>query len=158
MKQSVVFVFLFLAGVLVISSPMSAHHSNAVVDKDRLVASTGVVTRLAFVNPHVAIYWNVEDEEGNVTEWYASGADPVGLGRVGWNNKTWKPGDRILVQGHPLRDGRPLMAFRGLYRCSGEEVPTTPVLREYITRVKIEKLSPARVRELCAGAEHVGGN
>ena len=155
MKSRIGFVLLLAVGLLMVSSAMSAHHSNAVVDKDVLIAKTGEVTRFAFVNPHVAVYWQGEDG----VEWYASGGGPRILAGVGWNNKTFQPGEQILVQGHPLRDGRPLMAFRGIYRCNGEEVPMDAGnAGEYRTRVKIETLNPARVKELCAGAEAVGGH
>lgn len=142
-------------GMLVAVSSTLAHHSNAVVDKDVLVAKTGEVTRYAFVSPHVAVYW--QDDDG--VEWYASGGNPLSLARVGWNNKTFQVGEKILVQGHPLRDGRPIMAFRGIYRCNGEEVPMDPGnVSEYRTRVLIETLTTARVEALCAGAEPEGGH
>ena len=72
--------------------------------------------------------------------------------RNGWTNKTLKPGDRILILGHQSKDGRPLMGFRKLYRCSGEEVRLgyDPTNRsEYSTRVVWEDITPERVRAMC---------
>jgi hypothetical protein len=147
----------FIAG----SSLTLAHHSNAVVDKDKLIARIGVVTKFAFAQPHVSIYLDVKNGT-ETTNWYAGGASPTVLAKVGWNNKTFKPGDKIVVQGNPARDGRPLMSFRGLYRCdSGEEVATSgdpdAPQREYVSRVKIPKLDKARVKALCEGAESTNG-
>lgn len=158
MKNRVVPVLLLVVGLLMVSSPMFTHHSNAVVDKDKLITVTGVVTKFAFVNPHVAVYWEGQDAKGNVTEWYASGAGPRALAEVGWNNKTFKAGERILIQGHPLRDGRPIMAFRALYRCNGEGITLDPGnATEYRTRVKIVPLNPDRVQALCAAEKLVEG-
>ena len=147
---------LLVVGLFTISSTMSAHHSNAVVDKDVLIAKVGGITKFAFVNPHVAIYWKGTDG----VEWYASGGTPPQLAAVGWNAKTFKVDEQLVVQGHPLRDGRPVMAFRGIYRCStGEEVRMDPGnLTEYRTRVKILKLSVERVTALCKGAPAVDGH
>ena len=155
-----VFVFLGLtAGLLMISGSVLAHHSNAPSDKDRLVTLTGTVTNFAFRNPHVGVSFDVTDGQGNVVNWYASGGSPLNLARdAGWNNKTFAAGEQILVQGHPNRDGRPLLLFMRYYRCSGEMIPvdnnkTQP--RAYITRVRIVPLEPTRVRAVCAGREQI---
>ena len=154
MKKRVALV-LVVVGLFGISISTFAHHSNAVVNKDVLIAKTGQVTRFAFVNPHVAVYWKGADG----VEWYASGGTPRQLADVGWNGKTFKAGEQLLVQGHPLRDGRPIMAFRGIYRCStGDEIQMDPGnLTEYRTRVKMHKLTADRVKALCAGAKSADG-
>ena len=144
------------AGFFLVSGLLFAHHSNAVIDKDNATTVTGTVTRLHFANPHPAFYFDadVKGSQGSVVNWFAAGGGGVlSLRKVGWTNKTLKPGDRVLVQGHQTKDGRPLMGFRRLYRCSGEEVQLgyDPAnFSEYTTRVKWEPISPARVRELCA--------
>jgi hypothetical protein len=72
--------------------------------------------------------------------------------KAGWTNKTLKPGDRILILGHQSKDGRPLMGFRKLYRCNGEEVTLgyDPANRsEYSTRVVWEDIPAERVRSMC---------
>jgi hypothetical protein len=147
-----------VVGLLMLSTPLLTHHSNAVVDKDKLVTATGTVSKFAFVNPHVAVYWNGQDATGNVVEWFAAGAGPRALAEVGWNNKTFQVGEKILVQGHPLRDGRPVMAFRALYRCNGEGITLDPGnATEYRTRVKIIPLNPDRVKALCSAGKFVEG-
>ena len=158
MRNKLVYAVLFSLCLLALSLPIFGHHSNAVVDKDKMITVTGSVTRFAFVNPHVAVYWNGQDAKGAVTEWYAAGAGPRALAEVGWNNKTFKPGEKILVQGHPLRDGRPIMAFRALYRCNGEGITLDPGnATEYRTRVRIVTLSPEKVKALCAAEKLVEG-
>ena len=143
-------------GLILASGLLFAHHSNAVIDKDNATTVTGTVTRLHFANPHPAIYFDadVKDRQGNVVNWFAAGGGGVlSLRKVGWTNKTLQAGDRILIQGHQIKDGRPLMGFRRLYRCSGEEVQLgyDPAnFSEYSTRVKWDEIRPERVRELCA--------
>ena len=144
-------------GVFMISGSVFAHHSNAVVDKDKSVLVTGTVTRWMFVNPHPAVYLDadVKGSKGDVINWFAAGGGGVqSLARVGWTNKTLKAGDRILAQGHPIRDGRPIMALRRLYRCAtGEQVALgyDPAnTSEYTTRIVWEDISPERVKQMCA--------
>jgi hypothetical protein len=145
---SVAIVFPLVSGLL------WAHHSNAVIDKDNATTVTGTVTKLVFTNPHPAFYFDadVKGSQGNVVNWFAiSGGGVLALRKVGWTNKTLKPGDRILVQGHQIKDGRPLMGSRRLYRCSGEEVQLSyDESSEYMTRVIWEPIDPERVREMCA--------
>src|SRR4051812_26898947 len=112
MKPAAVRTLLLLALVLGAVSPAFSHHSNALVDKDKLYTVGGDLTRFAFVNPHVAIYWKGQDKKGKVVEWYASSAPPRTYLDAGWNAKTLKAGERILVQGHPMRDGTPLMQWQ----------------------------------------------
>jgi Family of unknown function (DUF6152) len=153
-------VFLGLtAGFLMFSSSIFAHHSNAISDKDRLVTMTGTVTKFAFINPHVGISFDTKDERGNVVNWYTAGGSPMALHRdAGWTNKTIKLGEQILVQGHPNRDGRPLLLTMRLYRCTGEMIPLDNnkiEAGEYLTHVKMVPLDPAKVQAVCAGKDKV---
>ena len=146
-------------GLLMVSGSTLAHHSNAISDKDRLVTLTGTVTKFAFINPHVGISFDVKDEHGNVTNWYTAGGSPMALHRdAGWTNKTFKPGEQILVQGHPNRDGRPLMLTMRVYRCTGEAIlmdNNKVEAGEYLTHVKMVALDPAKVQAVCAGKDKV---
>jgi len=156
MNRNVFTVLSTAIGLFLVSGLTFAHHSNAVIDKDNATTVTGTVTRLHFANPHPAFYFDadVKDSQGKGVNWFAAGGGGViSLRQVGWTNKTLKPGDRVLVQGHQMKDGRPLMGFRRLYRCSGEAVPLgydPGNESEYTTRIKWEPISPERVRELCA--------
>ena len=159
MKTKLV-VFLLAAGLLVaMSTSMFAHHSNAISDKDRLVTMTGTVTKFAFINPHVGITFDAKDEHGNVVSWYTAGGSPMALHRdAGWTNKQFKLGEQILVQGHPNRDGRPLLLTMRLYRCSGENIPMDNnkiEAGEYLTHVKMVPLDAAKVQAVCAGKDKV---
>ena len=155
-------VFLALtASLLMLSGSLLAHHSNALVDKDRLVTLTGTVTKFAFINPHVGVYFDVKDPQGKVSNYYAGGGSPAELSReAGWSVKTFSPGEQILVQGHLSRDGRPLMLFLTMYRCNGEMIPMNNSKtqaaesgEDYLTHVKIPKLDAPKVQAICSGKE-----
>ena len=49
--------------------------------------------------------------DGKVTEYSIEGGSPNGLRRQGWSKDTMKPGDKIVMKMHPLKDGSPGGSF-----------------------------------------------
>lgn len=145
-------VFPVAIGLLLVAGSLSAHHSEAVLDKNSATTVTGTVTKWVFANPHPTVYLDgdVKDSQGHTVNWFAAGGGGVlGLRKAGWTTKTLAAGDRILVQGEQVRDGRPVMGLRKLYRCSGEEVPVGYDTDDEKNK-KWKPISPERVREMCA--------
>jgi hypothetical protein len=139
-------------GLFLVSGLVSAHHSEAVLDKKNATTVTGTVTKWVFANPHPTVYLDgdVKDSQGNTVNWFAAGGGGVlGLRQAGWTSKTLMPGDRILVQGEQVRDGRPVMGLRKLYRCDGGEIPLGYDTDDDKSK-KFQPISPERVREMCA--------
>jgi len=61
-----------ILGMLVVSSPLMAHHGAGVsYDMKKVIALKGVVTRFPFANPHSQLYFDVTDDKGNVAHWAA---------------------------------------------------------------------------------------
>jgi hypothetical protein len=50
------------------------------------------------------IYFDV-DNEGKTEKWLAEGGSRTQLMRVGWTGDELAPGDKVIVRGHPPRDG-----------------------------------------------------
>ena len=151
-RNKAVWAFSVIAGLFLVSALLSAHHSEAALDKNNVSTVSGTVTKWVFANPHPAIFLDgdVKDSEGKTVNWWAAGGGGVlGLRKAGWTTKTLAPGDRILIQGEQVRDGRPVMGLRKLYRCSGEEVPVGYDADDDKSK-KFVPLSPERVREMCA--------
>ena len=85
---------------------VAAHHSPAMLyDLSREIAVTGVVTEYQLGNPHMRIYFDV-DNNGKVEKWLAEGGSRTQLMRVGWTGEELAPGDKVTVRGHPPRDAR----------------------------------------------------
>lgn len=102
-----------------------AHHSDAEWTESPLITIEGTVTKWEFVNPHMLLHVDVVDKDGNVEKWMIFGAAPNHLKRVGWSQKTFTPGEKLAITGHPSRLGKKTMTHRKIVRENGEWVRTT---------------------------------
>jgi Family of unknown function (DUF6152) len=100
------FRILSLAGIVAsIAAPALAHHSFAMFDREKSVTLSGVVKEFEWTNPHVWIHMMVPDATGKPVEWsfemQAIAQDTAG----GWRADSVKPGDKVSIDFHPLKDG-----------------------------------------------------
>ncbi len=83
---------------------VAAHHAPTMLyDLSMEISVTGVVTEFQLGNPHMRIYLDV-DNNGTIEKWLAEGGSRTQLMRVGWTEDVVKPGDKVIVRGHPPRD------------------------------------------------------
>jgi hypothetical protein len=87
------------------AAPALAHHSFSMFDSQKSVTLDGAVKDFQWTNPHVWIQVVVKDASGKDVEWSVEGASASVLSRQGWSRRSLKPGDRVMVVVHPLRDG-----------------------------------------------------
>lgn len=73
----------FVVGLLVVSSPIFAHHGLAAYDTTKVMTVKGTVTDFQFINPHVEIYLDVEGADGKVQKWVAEGVSVGNMARGG---------------------------------------------------------------------------
>lgn len=83
-----------------------AHHSTAMFDMQHTIDIKGTVTQFDWTNPHTFIYMEVPNSAGVQQKWGIEGMSPNYLNRNGWTRHTLKPGDKIDMTIHPLKDGR----------------------------------------------------
>jgi hypothetical protein len=101
-----------MAGVATVA-PVAAHHSFAMFDQTKTRVLKGTVKEFRWVNPHVSLFVNAEGAKPGVPEiWAVELTSPGNLTRLGWNRRSLKPGDRVLVEVNPLRDGQRGGGFR----------------------------------------------
>jgi hypothetical protein len=95
-----------LAGfALCIAAPAFAHHSFAMFNRDKAATVTGVVKEYEWTNPHVWVHVMVPDPSGTPREWSFEMQSVAQDTRAGWRPDSVKPGDKISVEYHPLKDG-----------------------------------------------------
>ena len=86
-------------------SPVRAHHSHGNYDTTKWTTMEGKVTELHLLVPHSWLNLEVKDEKGESAVWALEATGPGGLVRVGIKREDVKPGDRVKVRCHLLRDG-----------------------------------------------------
>ena len=92
------------------SASALAHHSaQATYQMDDKIQVEGVVTEFSFRNPHILVYLDVTDADGNVTNWMSEGAAATLMRRSGWDRDTLRPGQLIRINGSATHDGSPMV-------------------------------------------------
>lgn len=86
---------------------VEAHHSGAMFDMTKTFTVQGTVKEFQYTNPHSWLQVLVTGADGKTVEWGFETEGPSTLLRVGIKSKTFRPGDKVTVVAHPMRDGRP---------------------------------------------------
>ena len=92
---------------LSVASPALSHHSHAMFDHSKEITITGTVTEFVFRNPHVFLYVDARNEKGETQNYWVEMSNLPNMIRRGIGQSTFKPGDKVTVHVHPLKDGRP---------------------------------------------------
>ena len=110
--------------VLTSTATVSAHHSFGVAfDATKTVTATGVITKIAWTNPHTHVYVDVKGDDGKVVNWTLEGYPPNVLERTGWKSDvTIKIGDTLKFFGWRARDGSPFAHLREATLSTGQKL------------------------------------
>lgn len=87
--------------------PTYAHHSDAGMDMESVVAFEGTVTEFAWRNPHVYVLVETTDPGGEAIQWELQMGPINVISRRGWRRDTLTPGDSVTVRAHVAVSGRP---------------------------------------------------
>lgn len=115
---------------VMIVTPALAHHSfDAEYDGGRTTTITGIVTQVAWQNPHAYIFFNFKDESGATRDMRFELGPPYALVRGGWKKDTVKIGDKITIEGaamakDPRNNWVGAMQSTSLISAEGEKLPT----------------------------------
>jgi len=84
-----------------------AHHSDAGLDMESVVAFEGTVTAFVWRNPHVYVGVEAPGARGETVAWELQMGPINVLSRRGWRSDTLTPGDAVSVRAHVATSGRP---------------------------------------------------
>jgi Family of unknown function (DUF6152) len=117
------FAILGLAICAVMISPGAlAHHGDAGYDTSKLVTVKGAVTEYHFQNPHIEIFIDVKKDD-QVEKWHGELNSPNLVARMaGWNGKTLKPGDEIVLIGYRAKNGLNVLRLEKVLLANGTEI------------------------------------
>jgi hypothetical protein len=98
-------------GLILSTSIAQAHHSFSATFTDKEITVEGYVEKMSFSNPHVIIYFNVTDENGEQQQWMSEGSAATLLRNRGWSRTSLVEGDYIRVTGNSTRNGSPMVSM-----------------------------------------------
>jgi hypothetical protein len=96
------------AAILLVTAtaPLGAHHSAAMYEAQKTDVLEGTVRTFQWSNPHCWIQLLVP-RDGVTQEWSVEMGSTAELYRSGWRPATVKPGDKVSIAVHLMRDGSP---------------------------------------------------
>jgi hypothetical protein len=107
-----------LCSWLLAGGSLQAHHSLAgVYDIKQQGEVSGVLTKVAFTNPHGAMTLDVKNEDGSTTAWVMTTGSANTLANLGFGGSgpnTVKAGDAVTIAYFPARNGKPLGFIRSI--------------------------------------------
>ena len=112
---------LLVVGLLAVSMSLFAHHGNASYDTEKTVTVKGAVTEYIWANPHVFLKVDAKDDSANTLHWVIEAQNIVAQSELGWTNTMFKPGDQVVIDVTPTKNGRPIGRFRGRIVINGQE-------------------------------------
>ena len=93
-----------IAALVPFSQATDAHHSSSPhYDPDTPISLIGDVVEFRFVNPHAFLYFDVTDQDGNVSRWNCELRAASTMRRLGWTKDVFEPGTTIQIQGIAAR-------------------------------------------------------
>jgi hypothetical protein len=107
---------------MAVSTPAFAHHSFSMFDRAKTVTTEGTVVSFEMINPHSWLYLMTKDSDGEAVEWAFEMGGLAAMARVGFQKDWIKPGDRVSVDFHPLRDGTHGGQYLGMRLADGRDV------------------------------------
>ena len=92
--------------VVVFAAGAQAHHSFAMFDQEKMITVSGTLKEFEWTNPHCWLHVAaVDPATGRSVEWAFEMGSIGQIAAQGWKADTVKPGDKITVEGHPMKDG-----------------------------------------------------
>jgi DNA/RNA endonuclease YhcR with UshA esterase domain len=115
-----------LLGLLMLGVPTFAHHGTGGDDTSKIVTVKGAVTDFQYINPHVQIYVEAKDEQGNTQIWDGEASNSLVLHRAGWNSKIIKVGDQITLNGYQSKNKGTSLRLTSVVLADGRQLETFP--------------------------------
>src|SRR5258705_11807800 len=101
MKTKMLMPVALIAGLLVTTSAIVAHHGAAAFDMSNpVVLKDAVITQLVWINPHPLIkaeYADYNDEKGDIEHWTMEMGSIPSSQLIGWTRTTLKAGDSVTL-------------------------------------------------------------
>ena len=109
-----------VALAIVSGAPAVAHHSFAMFDATQSLSAAGTVKEFQWGSPHTWVELVVVGPDKVEKPLSLECTAISGLKRSGWKPGSLKPGDKVTVSYHPMRDGTPAGQLIDLVTSEGQ--------------------------------------
>ncbi len=116
-------VFAGILGLLIVSTPLSAHHGYAAYDMTTTLSVKATIVSLVMENPHSSIAFDVKDANGNVEHWFSESGNPRNMRADGFTPDSVKPGDQVTIYYHPSKNGAHVVVLTRVEFPDGRVLP-----------------------------------
>ena len=122
-------IFLSLVLAVVVGSAAWAHHNmSAMFDFSQRVTRSGTLSKIDWRNPHIYLFVDVKNEQGQVETWSYEGPPPGffrtrDVGKVDFENSMNKS---VMVEASRARDGSRSGLIREIHLADGKVVSACP--------------------------------
>jgi hypothetical protein len=124
MRTRQIGIFAVIAGLLIASAPLFAHHGAASFDTTKKVTLKGTVVEWFWANPHCFLRFDVKDENGQTVQWVVETQSGPNITPLGYTKQIFKPGDEVTVTLTPVRNGKPLGRLLTVVLPNGKKLGT----------------------------------
>lgn len=102
--------------------PAFGHHSYAEFATDKTMTLQGTVKEFQWTNPHSWLLVMVPNAKGVPEQWAIELNSVSMLAAKGWKPKTVKPGDRVAVTFHPMKNGSKAGSYMSVKLPDGKQM------------------------------------
>lgn len=92
---------------IAVITPAIAHHSAAGYDLTQIYSAQATIKEFRWGAPHSSGVFVVKGKDGKVQELTIATATPGALIKQGFKIKDFKAGEKVEIEWHPARSGRP---------------------------------------------------
>ena len=104
--------------VLLLSSPLAAHHGSADYDTDREVVVSGVVKEWRWTNPHTWVFLTATGSAAEV--WDGEGPPLTWAAQRGWSAATLRAGESVSLVMYPSKRNARAGLVKRIRRANGD--------------------------------------
>lgn len=122
MKRRTLAITAFSCLTLLAAISVSAHHSMSGYDRSRTTTLRATIADFSWANPHVQVFFDVNQGSGGVEKWMAEMPSPSRLEKNGWSKETLRPGDQVTIVGNSAKDGGLTMRLQKIVFSDGREL------------------------------------
>jgi hypothetical protein len=116
-----------ILAIAVLCAVATAHHSFSMFDKEKMITISGTLKEFEWTNPHCWLHVTTTDAAtGKMVDWAFEMGSVTQIAAQGWKVDTVKPGDKITISGHPLKDGSRGGQYRSVKLADGRSFQQVP--------------------------------